>query len=1134
MHLIKKYKHFLPFFIINAVFFVIVIVNISLDKNLLGWDSINPEFNFFINFKRSFSSLWQENYGLGTLAGHGFASTLPHTIVIYLLSFLLPKILLRTVFTFLCFYIGGLGLYFLSKKIIPSIKRFHIAPGAIDYLALIGVLFYWVNLGTIQMFYIQLEAFIIHFAALPWLFLILIKTLDSPSKTNLFFFFLINFFASGQGFIPPLFVAYCFALGIFLTGFMLHFRSIQAVKKSILIVLLTLVINSYWMIPLGYYTVTRSNIYLNSYNNLVSTPEFINKNKKFGDLPDVALIKGFIFEAVDSSGPQYVKYVFEPWVEHHNNQIILLIGWGCFAVTIIGVLAALFYLKSWIATSFAGIFLFFFTGLTTDVFPFSLLTQFLQNYMPIYRQAFRAAFTKFSIGVAFSYSIFFVIGTLILLHFLVKWFKHKSATYLTIGAVLVLLFYYGLPLFKGNFFYERLKNNLPSAYSEIMAYFKTQEDGRIADFPQDCPEGWYSYNWRYTGSGFFWYGVRQPFLSRTFDVWNNSGENYYWEVTQAIREKNFGKVDAILEKYNIKWVLYDRNMMHCRDQKALLPNEPLLDYMKNSTNYTFVKSFQSSSLLPIDIYIRNKEKTQSFIKTVAALPDIGPVYKWNDEDTGYFTYGDYVTTDNTNVYYPFRSLFSKRKAQESDVSIQEDADFISLTTPIAQELKNRRLIIPPYALTEKILPISLSLKKKTDNKTYDINITYRFPLIKINDQPIAQNEFSSTIGTVQISSIPNLKVSLNGENINWDDLNAVYNTFLYTQFSNNLIFVNPATNIASVSWSSDNDPVYKVLTERQTSVSFSTGGGNLSVTYPKFIQNSSLSGDTQTFEKAIPKPCNEIAPNNRNTYSFNEQGETSYIRLVSQNSRQCLTYHFYDFLTSYGYLVGVKMRKITGTNPAFYISNANKTHYLDVFLYGTEEFKTHYFIIPPTFPDSISYDMYYDNFSQNSESTITDFSSITAYQIPYNFLKNLKITDKNSFVVAPDENTISNIKHPLETFYSFVLNNGKSQYLYLSQSFDSGWKAYIVPDNGWINRFFPFFQGEEIKNHVLLNNWANGWKLKENNALQKEHIIIIYWPQYLQFIGYGMLITTFLYIILIYARFFTSSGTKSERGRNAD
>ena len=93
--------------------------------------------------------------------------------------------------------------------------------------------------------------------------------------------------------------------------------------------------------------------------------------------------------------------------------------------------------------------------------------------------------------------------------------------------------------------------------------------------------------------------------------------------------------------------------------------------------------------------------------------------------------------------------------------------------------------------------------------------------------------------------------------------------------------------------------------------------------------------------------------------------------------------------------------------------------------------------------------------------------------------------------------------------------------LYLSQSYHQGWKAYIsetcnmeritCKTRNILNTSFPFIFGKEIKEHVLVNNWANGWKLdnfhlkKSPSVFNNLDIIIIFLPQYLEFLGFLMM-----------------------------
>jgi hypothetical protein len=188
MSIIKKLfsqKFQIPLIIYHLIFLIIILTNlVPHDKWFLGWDSLNTELNPLLNIKRSLFAMWQENYGLGTLGGHGFAAILPHSLITGFLSIFFPPNLIRPIFTFACYYLGGLGIYFLIKKLLSFVS----SNKFINYIALVGSLFYLFNLATSLIFSVQLESFIVHFASLPWLFWIIINLLSSFSKKNIILF----------------------------------------------------------------------------------------------------------------------------------------------------------------------------------------------------------------------------------------------------------------------------------------------------------------------------------------------------------------------------------------------------------------------------------------------------------------------------------------------------------------------------------------------------------------------------------------------------------------------------------------------------------------------------------------------------------------------------------------------------------------------------------------------------------------------------------------------------------------------------------------------------------------------------------------------------------------------------------
>jgi hypothetical protein len=102
------------------------------------------------------------------------------------------------------------------------------------------------------------------------------------------------------------------------------------------------------------------------------------------------------------------------------------------------------------------------------------------------------------------------------------------------------------------------------------------------------------------------------------------------------------------------------------------------------------------------------------------------------------------------------------------------------------------------------------------------------------------------------------------------------------------------------------------------------------------------------------------------------------------------------------------------------------------------------------------------------------------------------------------------------------LANGNNSILAFYQDEDEGWKAYKVDRNKVNNVFdllymkiYPFAYVKEVGIHTSLNTWANAWQM--NNDWSNSTILLLFWPQYLEYAGIG--IVTFFFIIFAIIRF---------------
>lgn len=675
--------------ILVAIFLFLLVKNFPFNLWYTGWDNLHPEFNFGMNFRRALSAVWQTNQGLGTYGGHGYAATLPHTITLYLMSFFIPLKYLRASFTFLTLLTGSLGVFFLVRKIINKEEILK------NFGALTGAVFYLLNLATVQNFYIQLEAFIVHFAFLPWLFLTLIKFLESNRKKDLAVFCLVTVVASAQGFVPPLLFVYLIILTIFLIAYAINRFSWQKVSRAALVFLLTIFLNAYWLFPVIYYSLTHSETYLNSYNNINSTEDFIIKNQKYGTIDNVALLKGFLLEAIDIGENNLVFQIFKPWNDHFKNRGIKISGYLLFSIIIVGLFTNLKRREHFYSWGILFSFLIIFSLLVTATPPFSFLTKIIQK-IPVLRQAFRVAYTKFSLVLAFLYSVCFGLGCLTLLGLVKRYLKKPIFIFFVTTIFVAINLNYCLPALKGYLLYGRTKLNLPDIYFQLFDYYKNQNKQiRIANFPQGWHWGWSLYKWGYSGSGFLWYGIKQPILDRAFDVWGEANENYYWEITQAIYSENFADLEKIFEKYQVSQILFDHNVVPYPNVKGFLYSDKLEKYLDSAERFKLVKSFvpNDKNVEKINIYeFALGDSSKSFGLIKENLRGIGPVYQFDNKDQAFFEFGDYyLTSDQSEVFYPFRTLFFGRTIGAFPIEIVDQGDFLLFKSGIGKDLSGKRI-----------------------------------------------------------------------------------------------------------------------------------------------------------------------------------------------------------------------------------------------------------------------------------------------------------------------------------------------------------------------------------------------------------------------------------------------------------
>ena len=350
---------------------------------LTGWDTLHPEFDFSLNFQRLFFSVWRTEQGLGAVSGHTVMADLPRVVILWLFHFILPLSFLRYSYVFLCLILGPLGFYFLIKYLFKK-----------PYIAFLGAIIYLFNLGTLQQFFVPFEMFTTQWAFLPWIIFSAIVYLHKPARKKLLVFAIINLVATPQAYAAQLWYAFF----VVFTVFLILSRS----KKALFLLLVTLAVNSFWLIPNIYYLATQTNNPTYNLGNRLHSQEFLLKNQQTGTLADTSLLKGFYFnwDAFDFHQNNFNKLT-PAWQNHLDYPIIPIIGNILFLFAFVG-LVAVFVTKNRQFLPLTPFFIIPFILLANRMPGFNLLFDLLLKF-PVAQEALRFIFTKFSILLTFGF-----------------------------------------------------------------------------------------------------------------------------------------------------------------------------------------------------------------------------------------------------------------------------------------------------------------------------------------------------------------------------------------------------------------------------------------------------------------------------------------------------------------------------------------------------------------------------------------------------------------------------------------------------------------------------------------------------------------------------------------------------------
>jgi hypothetical protein len=321
---------------------------------------------------------------------------------------------------------------------------------------------------------------------------------------------------------------------------------------------------------------------------------------------------------------------------------------------------------------------------------------------------------------------------------------------------------------------------------------------------------------------------------------------------------------------------------------------------------------------------------------------------------------------------------------------------------------------------------------------------------------------------------------------------------------------------------------------------FSTQGAHISLAnvdpkideVPDFVRTAKV---IQTYHIDLPhmSPRWDFCADRKNKQS-GRSNISEGIQYVSIDTNVCETFVFPDLPHDTSYILVFKSTNIVGRPLTFCVKNLLTGHcdLSEQLRYGADN-TTEYYHLPRLWDYGQGYQVEVTNIARGRGKSANLLMSLEIWQVEDPIMGS---QSQLHTVMPVDIRNENNYFREIRVDTSEV--TGKEAILVLDQAYEDGWiglqiqNAKIKVQNALIT--YPSFT---ILPHVRVNGWANGWridsteykvqstKIQESNTKRQalgtrnsefgsSTILLLFWPQFLQYAGFGVFIFTMLAIIL--------------------
>jgi hypothetical protein len=185
--------------------------------------------------------------------------------------------------------------------------------------------------------------------------------------------------------------------------------------------------------------------------------------------------------------------------------------------------------------------------------------------------------------------------------------------------------------------------------------------------------------------------------------------------------------------------------------------------------------------------------------------------------------------------------------------------------------------------------------------------------------------------------------------------------------------------------------------------------------------------------------------------------------------------------------------------------------------------------ILPSYPSVSEYSINIGNQSIGRVPSENNLYSVETKYIPYEWLKGLLLVNEGGPQGWPS--SISNSAKVVDVVHKYphrydikvstnpIVGTNSRPLIVLNQSFEKGWGLY-KKNSCIFGIVSPVTCKIADAKHVLAKNWANAWIIgtvspQAGQSLTTEYLIL-FWPQWLQYLGYLFLVAWVLVLAIIW------------------